>query len=211
MEQNKEITITYETLFELFRREKDREDLQKLEDSFFNDVVGYLSDKNKSLQTDGSQFSIEEKEKTRAQLENIKKIISGIYERREKKIVRMALDKSRIKSNIIDTSSMLKEERMLFDRLFLALDNGRGWILNNLLEAKMPEFVEENKEEVKHEEKKDASGTTKLVRFLRAVPKFVGRELEEYGPFDEEDVASLPFEIANVLINKGRVEEIGGE
>ena len=32
MEENKEVTITYETLFELFRREKDREELQKLEE-----------------------------------------------------------------------------------------------------------------------------------------------------------------------------------
>jgi hypothetical protein len=49
---------------------------------------------------------------------------------------------------------------------------------------------------------------TKLVRFLHAVPKFVGKELEEYGPFAEEDIANLPSEIADVLINKERVEEI---
>ena len=48
----------------------------------------------------------------------------------------------------------------------------------------------------------------KLVRFINAVPKFVGPELEEYGPFQEEDIAKLPVEIAEVLISKGRVEEI---
>ena len=49
---------------------------------------------------------------------------------------------------------------------------------------------------------------TKLVRFLYSVPKFVGKELEEYGPFEEEDIANLPIEIAKVLIDKGRVEEV---
>jgi len=48
------------------------------------------------------------------------------------------------------------------------------------------------------------------VRFLYAVPKFVGKELEEYGPFEEEDIANLPSDIADILIGKGRVEEIKG-
>ena len=48
----------------------------------------------------------------------------------------------------------------------------------------------------------------KLVRFLTHVPKFVGPELEEYGPFESEDIANLPAEIAEVLIDKGKVEEI---
>ena len=48
----------------------------------------------------------------------------------------------------------------------------------------------------------------KLVRFVHAVPKFVGPELEEYGPFQEEDVANLPSEVANVLITKGRAEAL---
>ena len=69
----------------------------------------------------------------------------------------------------------------------------------------------ENKEKeinVKIEESKQAQ--TKLVRFLYSVPKFVGQELEEYGPFEEEDIANLPSEIADVLLGKGKVEEIKG-
>ena len=51
----------------------------------------------------------------------------------------------------------------------------------------------------------------KLVRFMHSVPKFVGPELEEHGPFKEEDIANLPMEIADVLINKGKAEEIKEE
>ena len=67
-------------------------------------------------------------------------------------------------------------------------------------------------EKISNEEanKKEETKNTKLVRFLYAVPKFVGKELEEYGPFGEEDIANLPSEIADVLIGKGRVEEIKG-
>ena len=49
------------------------------------------------------------------------------------------------------------------------------------------------------------------MRFLHQVPKFVGPELEEYGPFGEEDIANLPAEVADVLINKGKAEEIREE
>ena len=218
MENTKEINITYETLFEMLRREKDKEELQKLSNSFFSDVITYLEDKKKTF-SDVTLESFRDKKKLEEEFENIRKILKDLYERREKKIVNLALNISRTKSNLIDTSALLNEEKELFDSLIRALDSGRESIINNLLESKLPSFEkvkselktadEKNKEEPLKEEIKPEEGkTTKMVRFVNAVPKFVGKELEEYGPFEEEDVASLPKEIANVLIEKGRVEEI---
>ncbi len=209
-EAREEVTITYETLFELLRREKERSELQKLDSSFFANLLRYLKDKQTIItkqQTD--LFSLEEKKKTQEQLENVKRIIKELYNKREKKIVSMAIDKSRNNSSIVDNSVFLKQEKELFDNTVKILNMSRDNILFNIIELKEPlslEGVTVEKREIKgeKEEKKD----TKLVRFLSAVPKFVGKELEEYGPFEEEDIASLPVEIANVLINKGRGEEI---
>ena len=53
----------------------------------------------------------------------------------------------------------------------------------------------------------EASENT-VVRFLLAVPKFVGTELEDYGPYEEEEIANLPNNIAKVLIERGRAEKI---
>lgn len=215
-EDKNEVTITYETLFELLRREKERTELQKLDSSFFGNLLMYLKDKQAIIskqQTD--LFSAEEKRKTEDQLINVKKIIKELYERREKKIVSMAVDKSRNRSAIIDNSVFLKEERDLFDNLIKVMDNSRESVLSNLLSLKEPSAVQgftsaANPNLVRKEEK-TADKETKLVRFIHAVPKFVGKELEEYGPFEEEDIASLPVEIANVLIKKNRVEEISGD
>jgi DNA replication initiation complex subunit (GINS family) len=247
MENDKEINITYETLFEILRIEKDKEELQKLNDSFFTDVIAYLRDKENAINS-ATLEAIGDKKKLEEELDNIKKILKDLYERREKKIVNLALNISRTKSNLIDISGLLKEEKELFDSLISLLDNGRDSILNKLLESRIPYFkskvsVPETKEEqtandVPKEEaqkeqsplasaqpevsvaaepetgneenteaKKEVNGT-KMIRFVNAVPKFVGKELEEYGPFEEEDVANLPAEIANVLIGKGRAEEI---
>ncbi|MBI2541878.1 hypothetical protein HYV80_04165 [Candidatus Woesearchaeota archaeon] len=207
-----EVVITYETLFELLHREKERTDLQKMEPAFFSDVIGYIKDKKKILGAKDSTFAQEERRKTERQLENIYKIIKEIYERREKKIILLALDKSRTKSNLIDTSSLLKEEKVVFEALSDLLDTYRDSILYSVLNEQMP-FMQPIAKAPKEEFRpaSELKKPTKLVRFMSYMSKFVGPELEEYGPFDEEDIASLPFEVADVLISKGKAEEIKEE
>ena len=65
-----EVNITYETLFEILRREKNREELQKLDESFFNDVLNYVKEKKQQLndlQTKDDLFAVEEKKKAEIQ------------------------------------------------------------------------------------------------------------------------------------------------
>jgi len=215
-----EIVITYETLFELLQREKERNDLQKLEPAFFTDTISYIKEKKKILMArSDSPFASEEKKKTERQLENIYKILKELYERREKKIINLALDKSRTQSHLIDTSALLKEEKVVFDALTNILNTYRDAILYSVLNEKVPfmQITEDKKLKDDFRLKDDfkpaseLKRTTKLVRFLCHIPKFVGTELEEYGPFEEEDIANLPIEIADVLIGKGKVEEIKEE
>ncbi|MBI2558451.1 hypothetical protein HYW20_03955 [Candidatus Woesearchaeota archaeon] len=209
-----EVVITYETLFEILQREKERTDLQKLEPTFFSDIITYVKDKKKILEArSDSPFAHEERKKTERQLENIYKILKELYERREKKIIHMSLDKSRTKSGLIDTTSLLKEEKVVFDALTSLLDTYRDAILYSILNEKMPfmQAAEHKKPKDDFIAALDLKNPTKLVRFMHNVPKFVGPELEEYGPFSEEDIANLPAEIADVLITKGKAEEIKEE
>ena len=82
--EDKGITITYETLFEILRREKDRLELQKLDISFYDDVISYIQEKKALLDGKGQQqlFSEDEKIKTEKQLINIRKILRELYERK---------------------------------------------------------------------------------------------------------------------------------
>ena len=223
-----EVNISYETLFEMLRIEKNRDDLQQLPSVFFEDVLAYLREKQQILDESRVKedlFSATERDKVSAEMANMKKILRELYERREKKIINMALNKSRTKSNIIDTSKLMKEEIKLFDSLVQDLDMFRSGIIMNVLDMRQPYVYKKAEaeasaapasEEVDGENGGGASGEkpaevkkdTKLVRFLHAVPKFVGKELETYGPFEEEDMATLPAEIAELLISKERAEEI---
>ena len=209
-----EVVITYETLFELLKRERERTDLQKLEPSFFSDTINYIKDKKKIIDAKSdSVFALDERKKTERQLENIYKILKELYERREKKIISLAIDKSRTKSNLIDTTALLKEEKVFFDSLAGLLDNYRDAILYTVLNEKMPfmQALEPKKPSEDFTSALELKNPAKLVRFMHQVPKFVGPELEEYGPFEEEDIANLPAEAADILINKGKAEEIKEE
>ncbi len=250
-EDSEEITISYETLFELLVRERSRGELQKLPDSFFDDVLNYLKQKKNLVKEKQGQsdFALESSKITK-EIENMKQIVKDLYNKREKKIVNLALDKSRTQSSIVDTNLLLKEEKELFDELVNSLDRKRKLLEDRLtyegnedaplekpkeeakVESKSGEVEErggeedeaskEGTDEVSEQQstesslvseaasKEDSSedSSTKLVRFVHAVPKFLGLESEEYGPFEEEDVASLPREIALLLLKKERVEEI---
>jgi len=210
----KEITITYQTVQDLSRVENNRAELQKLSDSFYIDLIQYLTDKKKILDmpSEGDLFSSTEKENTRIQLDNVMRLLDKLYDKRERKIINMAIDKSRVGGSLIDTSPLLKEEANLFNDLSGVLKRYRLGILESIKEYKKPIIEQQNEvSEPKKESPKVSNTETTLVRFLSAVPKFVGEDLDSIGPFDEEDVANLPKDIAEVLIKKGRAEAIDEE
>ena len=68
---DKDVVITYETLFEILRREKIRPDLQPLNENFLKDVVNYLSEKQSILDSQMkkvSVFSSSETQKTQKEI-----------------------------------------------------------------------------------------------------------------------------------------------
>lgn len=200
-----DFSITYESLYDILRKEKSQEELQKLDQNFFSFVAEYLNTKKQILESQESKDSIfasAEIQKTRKQLENSQKILKELYERRENKIIQMALFSSRAESRI-DHELMLKEELEFYNSIISTLNSFRTSILDNLIVGRMP--VLDKPKAIKTQEEQD---DTKLVRFINAVPRFVGDDLNIYGPYEEQDVANLPQKVVKVLIDKNRAEEI---
>jgi len=209
MVDDKEVVITYETLYDAFRKEKSREELQQLSPKFLVEVLNYLKEKHQAFdETQGKVdlFSSAEREKLTVQLQNIRKILRELYDRREKKIVDIAINKSRTQSNIIDTSNMLLHEKSLYRDLTCLFDQSRSNVLVRISELKEP-VVEAEIEQKSVVPVLDAERKTKLVKFIQATEQFVGKELELYGPFEANDEAYLPTDIANILISKGSALE----
>lgn len=196
-----EVVITYETLFEIFRREKNRGELQKLDDDFLMNVISYLVRKKSILDTNKDQstlFAEEEKLNAEKQLFNIKKILRDLYEQREKKVIEMALNKSRTQSPLVDETPLLKEERLLYDSLVKTLDLSRQDILMKLLNAEMPAISEEHKKEL----------AELNLKFIEDTPEFASPDMEMLGPFAKDDIGTFPRKIADILLKRGCAEVI---
>ena len=221
----KEVAVTYETLYELLRLEKQREELQTLDEGFLIDVLQYLREKQRILdEAERKQdlFSLDEREKTQIQLVNIRKIVRELYERREKKIIEMSLNKSRTKSNLIDTATLLVHERYLFDSIVSVLDGFRASVLHNVLSLREPILAapailpSAPAEPAPFTQPLSSTpplppAAFKRVKFTQPVEQFVGKELELYGPFQPEQKEQLPTEIADILIEKGSAIEVEQE
>lgn len=196
--------ITYERLYELLRLEKMHAEVQPLDVLFFSQVVHYVSEKQAILASQEKKESIFASAavvKTRKQLEQVQKILRDLYERREHKVVQLALLSSRQGSALPGVAHLLKEERELYDYLVQIFDTFRKGVLENLLSCELPHVVYGGGSV-------SSSSVIVLVRFLHSVPAFVGVDESVYGPFCAEDVARLPKELTDVLVKRGRAVEI---
>ncbi|HIH11390.1 TPA: DNA replication complex GINS family protein [Candidatus Woesearchaeota archaeon] len=228
-----EIKITLETLYDILRNEKKREDLQKLEETFYVDIVAYMREKKALLdmkKDEDQLFAVGEKEKLQYELRSIKRILKEIYEKREKKIIDIAVNKSRTDSDIIDTSAMLREEKQFYEQLLGLFNALRNGILHQLLQAQLPDLhfsseigiprpafqypeIKHTIQESHNEESEEPTVRNepqptdkKKIRFIHPLPRFVWKDLKTYGPFKQGDEIDIFPEVAQLIVRKGRAE-----
>ena len=232
--------ITFESIFDLVRKERGNEVLQELNKETYQQIVSYLKTKIKQYEDSKAlNVNASELEKIKTQIISARKLIKELYERRERKILLLATDRSRTAAPLQDEKHLLDEERSLFEGSVSLLDIYRKEILLKLVNAKMP-FSSSEKQPVKEqvpEEKPKENFLVKeeisvpysaprtleqinakmpeepqedlaLIRFTGFVPKFLGKKMELFGPYEPGDMANLDREIAGVLIKRGRAEEV---
>ena len=211
-----EIKITLETLYDILRTEKKAEDLQQLEETFYIDVISYLREKKAMLEMKKESdniFASGEKEKLQYELRSIKRILKQLYEKREKKIIDIALNRSRTGSDIIDTSTMLRQEKDFYEYLLGHLDNYRRGVLMQLFKGELPESAGEKKEiivekEIPTSKESSNSDDPTKIRFIHPTPSFVWKDMKVYGPYEPGDEVDIFPEVAALLVRKGRAEKL---
>ena len=190
--------ITHEAIYEILVKEKARQDLQKIDPEFFNQLSKYLEEKELILKSQKEKDSFpEEIKKTEKQLKTITQLSNEITERRKRKILDLALLNSRTPTAIKE-KNLLQNEEILYDSILATL---KQFSINNSKEEETKVLKNEDSE----------SNSTTLVRFIHSVPRFVGTDNNIYGPFIKEDIANLPEKTAEILIRKNRAEKIQHE
>lgn len=204
-----ELKITLERLYDINRNEKKSADLQVLDQNYLSDVQLYMQQKLAELQErkgSDNMFAMSGMDKMERELRSIQRTIREIYERREKKIIDMALNRSRTQSDIIDTSGMLQKETEFYQSVLGSLDQYRNEILRPIFtsESTFDRVEVETVDEPPQMPEDSEMGVT--VKFLASIPQFIWKDLKEYGPFEEGDTAQLSVSIAEALVSKGRAE-----
>ena len=195
--------ITYETLYETLRKEKYKKELQHIDKNFFKQVANYIQEKQEILKAQQERESIfsAQIQNTRKQIENAQKILKELYERRETKIIQLALFSSRTSRDTLETAEMLEEEVEFYRKIIKNLNYYRESILYDIIRGN---YIKNKPKEIKTQEM--PKNELKTVRITKEMPKFVGEDMTTYGPFKEEDIANLPSEIADLLIKTQRAE-----
>ena len=192
------IEITFETIYEILRLEKSNPDLHEFPEDFYRNVLKYLSQKQENLsdlKKEADVFSSGEKERLQREYNSAKNMIEKIYEIREKKLVDMAINKSRMPKTVIDKRKLNDYEKEFFYGLVSYFDQFRKGILKNVISLKKPE-LKLNKDSSVNINSNSNENKKRKVRFKKNLPKFVWKDLDEYGPFEKNEIAILPKELA---------------
>ena len=179
--------ITYNDLYEAARKERYSDQLQSLPKNFVSEVSQYLKEKKQLSLKDDEEFS-DMIAKTKKQLENATTLFHELMTRRRKKILDLVLIASETGISKQDFENMLVFEKSLFEELMKNIEISDKRLSEMLLGKKA--------EEIKNE----------LLMFKSDVGEFLDMEGERIGPFEKNQIANVPKEIAKILIEDGKAE-----
>jgi DNA replication factor GINS len=184
MSETNEIDIN--KLHHLILRETENDSIQEINPDFYRNLSNFIGNLKKQ-EFDGVESKIKE-----AIINTATELTSLL--------IKIRLDKIS-KSPIIDFRNLLDEEKFIFDAgeeqrertemILSATVNGK---------SKFLESISQN-----HKTK------TVVIRFLQEVGEIIGADLEKYGPFKIEDIATIPYENAQALIAKNIATKIHWE
>jgi len=115
-------------------------------------------------------------------------------------LIHIRLDKI-FKLNDIEIGNLLDEEKFILDSQEEQQER-REMVLSATINGKS-KFLESLAQN--HKTKKI------VIRFLNEVDEIVGSDLEKYGPFKTEDIATIPYENAQALIAKNIATKVRWE
>lgn len=207
-----DLKIDYEKLYQHWLQEFENEELTKLSEDLYS--------KYKSNSSFLSNLTLNDEDKIKTKIiesykENFEFLFNDFMKIREIKILNSALALHEIKIN-----NLIEPERLFYQNLVSAI-KGFKKVKASFIDDQSPIIEEEIIKEAQVETldiNEDFSQETSelvsdfivkektdqfnyiLVKFLKKTPALVGIDLLNYGPFEKENIAFLPYKNAKILI-----------
>jgi len=154
--------------------------------------------------------------------ENFTFLINDFSKIREIKLINAALALKEINLN-----NLLEAEKLFYQNLVSAVkgfekvkaievvERAESSKIKEILEVIQNDVVKPEKTEIKKTTPSDLELKIKaetsnyiLIKFLKKAPPLVGIDLINYGPFEKEDIANIPYKNAKILLAEKIAEEI---
>lgn len=192
--------------------EKNSPVLTNLDDDFYSNLKKYILDLKKRLDSEATEHK---KKLLEDEILNTRNIATNIYEQREKKIILTAISKAR--GGNPDIKNMAEVEKTFFNSILSLTNKFRDEILTNKetsaddkveQESEEPTLKEEQKEEIKDEEKVFRNNNLNpITRVIKDMPTFVGTDTKNYT-LKKNDIVSLPEDMQEMLSKRKIVEKL---
>ena len=179
------LKISYDELRRIYRLEKNASKLVEVPEDFYNSLNEFVREEKKAYLDSLKDWSSNKSK----DFSNLKKTVESLYALREKKLLNLALLHTGGSNE--PPSGMAQQERELFNRLLNSLNAH-----HQLLEELFSNHAQERAQELTH----------LRVRISGDLESFMGDDLKEYGPFKQNQVVSLPYKVAKVLVARSLAE-----
>ena len=178
----------YDELYGAWQREIESSALGSLPPDFYTRIADYLrriKEETRMLDKKTVKASLLERE-----LQNVKRMLKELVWVRYTKLIRIISDSQKAPSDLLT----VEEAKMCAG--FVPFTEAYQRFAKSLLQGQV------SKVDVERVHKRVA------LRFVKAVPAVIGADMNTYGPFKVEDVASLPVENAKILVKQGFAEVV---
>jgi len=177
--------LSYEVIRKIHRLEKQSMKLVKLESDFFDSLKGFLEGEKDNIKQNEDIFDDSKIQR----LYNIKNMLEDILYLRQKKIINKAIMK--VKTDEDEVQNLLLPEKKMYEDIVKNLGNYQGYI-KDIFSSKKPK---KNYNLIK-------------VKMIKDVPKFIGTDMQEYGPYEPDEEVEINESISKLFISKGLAEKI---
>jgi len=194
--------INYRTLRHIQQAEQNTPILTKIDREFYHLLTQHIAELEKRLEreTDSQKQTL-----LKDELHNTKKLGTGIYEQREKKIVLAAI--SKVRGGHPDVTALVEREQQLYDALLSLISKKREELLHSEVttqKAKQQEPIKSTTSPTMPEQK---SNTHPIIQITKDIPQFVGTD-EKHYQLKHSDILSLSEDMSSTLIERGVAKKI---
>ena len=209
------VIYMYKEIYSAWKKEKECKEIRPLQRDFFDRVSDYINSlKNEISEADNEIL----KELKKRELKYVLFMIQELILRRFKKIMRYIFDENekpdfeRLTDFELKITVFLLEISHILEKVIDSISKGERISLDQGIPS-IVEIKEEKTKPIRHdlELTKEACKEYIIVRIKQDLPEITGVDLNTYGPFKRGDIAKLPKENANLLINDGLAEQINLE